>query len=210
MTGYRMTRVAVLVAIYSIGILGVVSTAAEDDDGLSIEWAYLATYPEADCTKIHIYVKNTGRVPRFLEGIYLGDRYLHLNLLSDLADKTCKGRIQGEAGRIFEASTRAQALARLERCKRRWEQLEPVAMAHFVRDIDRMLLFYESPRHLRRRLKTSNPLERFMRELNREFKRMGVFPSVRSWERMTYLVYRQLLERGYGPTQPKSNFTRNT
>ena len=132
------------------------------------------------------------------------------NLLGDLDDKSCKGRIQSEAGRIFDARTRAEALARLERWKRRWERAEPVAVGHFVRDIDRMLLFYESPRRLRRRLKTSNPIERFIRELDRKFERVGVFPSARSWERMTYLVYRQLLEGGYRPTQPQSNFTRTS
>ena len=132
------------------------------------------------------------------------------NILGNLIDKTCKGRIQSEAGRIFKASTRAEALARLERWEKRWEKLEPVAVAHFVRDIDRMLLFYESPRRLRRRLKTSNPIERFIRELDRKFERVGVFPSARSWERTTYLVYRQLLEHGYRPTQPKSNFTRTS
>ena len=132
------------------------------------------------------------------------------NILGDLNDTSCKGRIQSEAGRIFEARTRAEALARLERWKRRWERTEPLAVGHFVRDMDRMLLFYESPRHLRRRLKTSNPIERFIRELDRKFERVGVFPSVRSWERMTYLVYRQLLESGYRPTQPNSNFTRTS
>lgn len=132
------------------------------------------------------------------------------NLLGDLDNKSCKGRIQSEAGRIFDARTRAEATARLERWKRRWERAEPVAVGHFVRDIDRMLLFYESPPSLRRRLKTSNPIERFIRELDRKFERVGVFPSVRSWERMTYLVYRQLLESGYRPTQPQSNFTRTS
>ena len=82
------------------------------------------------------------------------------NILGDLNDKSCKGRIQSEAGRVFKARTRAEALARLERWKRRWHKTEPLAVGHFVRDIDRMLLFYESPRHLRRRLKTSNPEER--------------------------------------------------
>lgn len=132
------------------------------------------------------------------------------NLLGDLNDKSRKGPIQSEAGRIFEARTRAEALARLARWRRRWETLEPVAVAHFIRDIDRMMLFYESPAALRRRVKTSNPIERFIRELDRKFERVGVFPSARSWERMTYLVYRQLLERGYRPTQPKSTFTRTS
>jgi len=132
------------------------------------------------------------------------------NILGDLADKACKGRIQSEAGRVFKARTRAEALERLEKWKRRWERVEPVAVDHFVCDIDRMLLFYESPRRLRRRLKTSNPIERFIRELDRKFERVGVFPNARSWERTTYLVYRHLLEHGYRPTQLKSNFTRTS
>lgn len=129
------------------------------------------------------------------------------NLLADLADQSCKGLIQSEAGRIFEARTRAEALARLASWRRRWEGIEPVAVAHFIRDIDRMLLFYESPPRLRSRLKTSNPIERFIRELDRKFERVGVFPTTQSWERATYLVYRQLAQRGYAPIKHKISFT---
>ena len=132
------------------------------------------------------------------------------NLLADLVDKSQKGSIQAQAGRIFQALTRAQALARLARWRHRWEPTEPRAVANFIRDIDQMLLFYESPPHLRRRLKTTNPIERFIRELDRKFERIGVFPSAKSWERTTYLLYRQLLERGYRPLRPNSSFTRTT
>ena len=132
------------------------------------------------------------------------------NLLGDLEEKRWKGWIQAEAGRIFEARTRSEALGRLDRWRRRWEGCEPIAVGHFIRDIERMLLFYESPRTLRRRVKTSNPIERFIRELDRKFERVGVFPSPKSWERATYVVYRQLLERGYRPTQHKAAFTRTS
>jgi len=128
-------------------------------------------------------------------------------LLGDLRDKSCKGRIQAEAGRVFEARTRAEALARLQSWRRRWAHREPKAVHHFVRDLDQMLLFYASPTDLRRRVKTTNPLERFIRELNRKFARIGVFPSPRSWERITFLVYRHLLEANYKPTQTHPTFT---
>ena len=132
------------------------------------------------------------------------------NLLGDLVDKSLKGRIQSEAGRIFEAPTRGEALRRLNRWRLRWRGPEPAAAAHFLRDRDRMLLFYESPPAERRRVKTTNPVERFIRELDRKFERMGVFPTVASWERATYLVYRQLLERGYRPTRSKTPFTQTS
>ena len=132
------------------------------------------------------------------------------NLLGDLEDKSCEGAIQGEAGWVFEASTRAEALARLKRRRQRWEGREPDAVRHFVGDRDNMMVFYESPRHLRRRLKTTSPIERFIRELDRKFERVGIFRSAASWDRATHLVYRQLAKRGYRPIQHQITFTRNS
>jgi len=132
------------------------------------------------------------------------------NLLGDLRDKSLKGRIQAQAGWIFEAPTRSEALRRLSQWRLKWRGREPAAVAHFLRDRDRMLLFYQSPPAERRRVKTTNPAERFILELDRKFERMGAFPSALSWERTTYLVYRQLLERGYQPTRSKTTFTQTS
>lgn len=132
------------------------------------------------------------------------------NLLEDLQDKSCKGAIQGEAGAIFEAKTRAEALARAEAWRRRWERREPLAVAHFWRDLDSMLIFYGANPALHSRLKTTNPLERFILELDRKFERVGVFASPRSCERLTYLVYRQLAHRGYAPIRHRVAFTRTS
>jgi tetratricopeptide (TPR) repeat protein len=57
--------------------------------GLSVEWAYAANYPEADCAKIHVYVRNNGRFPMFIEGIHLGDRYLSFN--ADMEETRAQG-----------------------------------------------------------------------------------------------------------------------
>ena len=132
------------------------------------------------------------------------------NLLEDLEDTSCKGAIQGEAGAIFEGSTRAEAIGRAEAWRKRWGRAEPLAVGHFWRDLESMLLFYNAPPNLRRRLKTSNPVERFILELDRKFERVGVFPSPRSWERLTYLVYRQLAHRGYAPIHHRIAFTRTS
>lgn len=132
------------------------------------------------------------------------------NLLGDLTDKSCKGAIQGEAGAIFEAATRAEALARAQTWRKRWQPQEPIAVAHFWRDLDAMLLFYAAPPNLRSRVKTSNPIERFILELDRKFERVGVFPHAQSWERLTFLTYRQLVTRGYAPIRHHVTFTRTT
>lgn len=132
------------------------------------------------------------------------------NLLGDLIDKSSKGAIQGEAGAIFEAVTRAEALARAQLWRKRWEPREPLAVAHFWRDLDAMLLFYAAPAALRARLKTSNPIERFILELDRKFQRVGVFSHAQSWERLTFLTYRHLVLRGYAPIRHAVAFTRTT
>jgi len=132
------------------------------------------------------------------------------NLLDNLADKSCKRAIQGEAGAIFEAATRAEAVARAQAWRKRWEHREPLAVAHFWRDLDAMLLFYCAPPSLRRRLKTSNPIERFILELERKFQRVGVFSHAQSWERLTFLTYRHLVTRGYAPIRHPISFTRTT
>jgi len=58
-----------------------------------------------------------------------------------------------------------------------------------------------APEGWRSRLKTTNPIERFIRELNKKFRKVGIFPSARSWERATYLVWRKLITAGYAPTR---------
>jgi len=37
--------------------------------------------------------------------------------------------------------------------------------------------------------------------LNKKFKKVGIFPSARSWERATYLVWQKLQSAGYAPTK---------
>lgn len=129
------------------------------------------------------------------------------NLADHLMQRTHRGRLQAEAGAVFDAPNRAVALRRLRRWRTRWEPIEPEAVGQFVRDLDRMLLFYEVPVRWRRRLKTTNPLERFIRELNRKFRQVGIFANAQSWERLTYVLYRELVHRGYGPFRKQPEFT---
>jgi len=132
------------------------------------------------------------------------------NLAEHLYERAHRKSIQKDAGKAFEARTRAECLARLRRWRRRWEPHEPEAVGQFLKDIDHMLLFYASPFHLRRRLKSTNPIERFIRELDRKFEQAGPYPNARSWERATYLVYSELRDRGYAAFRRRHDFTRNS
>ena len=95
----------------------------------------------------------------------------------------------------------------------RWAQNEPDAVRCFLYEFERTLTYLNArPSYggWRSRLKTTDPLERFIRELNRKFHLVGVFPSSKSWERATYLLWLDIKTQGYAPTTlstPKSLFT---
>ena len=108
------------------------------------------------------------------------------------------------------APSRLGAEGRLKRWAERWGAVEPKAVASLMREKDRLLLYYRFPASLRTSVRTTNPLERFTAELDKKFARVGVFPTVRSWERLTYILYRDLEARGYAPITNNLIFTQNT
>jgi len=132
------------------------------------------------------------------------------NLADHVADPAHRRAILEEASEIFKARSRLVAEARLKSWARRCGEKEPRAVASLSAQKDRLLLYYQFPEVLRPRLKTTNPLERFTRELDRQFAQVGVFSNVRSWERLTYIIYRNLMERGYVPLIAQSDFTQET
>ena len=98
--------------------------------------------------------------------------------------------------------TADQARARLRQWVDRWAQREPDAVRRFLYDFERTLTYLNAPLQWRSRLKTTNPLERFIKELNRNFHLISVFPSPVSLERIAYLLWLSIKTQGYAPTCP--------
>lgn len=136
------------------------------------------------------------------------------DITEHLKDRTHRKAILREAGAIYDGlKTPHQARARLARWARRWEECEPDAVRTFCYDFEQTLTYLNAPEAWRSRVKTSNPIERFIRELDRKFERVGIFPSSASWERCAWSVWNNLKTDGYAPTtrQPTSEpFTRNS
>lgn len=132
------------------------------------------------------------------------------NLTDHLHDRWHRAAITRQAAWVFEAPTRAAARARLQRWRRDWEPIEPEAVRNFLRDEDKMLLFYEAPLAFRQRLKTNNVLERFIKELNRKFRQVGVFANAQSWERLTFILYQHRVHQRYAPLTMRHPFTPNS
>ena len=127
-----------------------------------------------------------------------------------LTGRSHRGAIMGEAASLYrELRTVPQALRRLERWRRRWLPLEPEAVRCFCADFEATLVYLSLPQAEWSRVRTTNPLERFIKELNRKISQVGVFPSDRSWDRMTYLTWHYLQSGGY-PNSSQYHFTRNS
>ncbi len=69
-----------------LGVACPLSTGVAARDAVVIEHATLQTFPEANCTKVHLYLKNTGAKPAFVNGIHFNGRYLDLVVGEDLND----------------------------------------------------------------------------------------------------------------------------
>jgi putative transposase len=121
-----------------------------------------------------------------------------------LRDRDHRKAIMASAGQIYDAlDTPQQALRRLGRWVKRWADREPEAVRNFVYEFEDTLIYLNAPPEWRTHLKTTNPIERFIEELNRKIKNVGIFPSAASWERATYLSWQRLQDRGRDPTSPK-------
>lgn len=127
-----------------------------------------------------------------------------------LKDRSHRWALMGEAADIYrDLRTVPQARRRLQRWRRRWLSLEEEAVRCFCADFEATLVYLSLPEGEQRRVKTSNPIERFIKELNRKIKEVGVFPNDRSWERMTYLTWKYLESGGY-PNSSQLHFTHNS
>lgn len=135
------------------------------------------------------------------------------SLADHLTERSNREAVLESAAAIYRDLENAhQGRQRLRQWVERWQEAEPQAVQRFCYEFEDTLTYLQArPKH-RRRLKTTNPIERLIRELNRKMSKVGIFPSARSLGRATYLVWRKLQRQGYGrvrPQKPPNLFTPN-
>ena len=75
------------------------------------------------------------------------------------------------------------------------------------------MCFFAPARHCRSlSVQSANPIERFIRELNKKSRKVGIPPSPQSWDKAACLAWTKLKSDAYAPTTPKTPnlFTPNT
>lgn len=113
-------------------------------------------------------------------------------LRKDIGATDYRDRMLAEAACIFRCPSREAALDTAGLWRQRWQQTDPVAVAHFLEGLSNSVSFYDLPITWWKRVRTNNPLERFIRTLRSRLRTMGCFHDEPAIERA---VFGQLIRR---------------
>lgn len=95
------------------------------------------------------------------------------------------------ARRIYQATTRQEALRVFGKWARTWRQSAPKAVACLEADLEELLTFLKVTKDvsLRIKVRTTNMIERLFRELRKRIRPMCTFASSDSCERIVYALF---------------------
>src|SRR5690606_26520313 len=96
-------------------------------------------------------------------------------------DKTALARDLNAARKLEDVKL---CLAEAVRVAQRWEKRYPKVARQILDQFEQTLTVHHLPPRLRRRLYTSNLLERVMEEIRRRTRVVGIFPNVASCDRL--------------------------
>ena len=88
--------------------------------------------------------------------------------------------------KVYDAPHRKQAQRQYLAWGRRWKDLYPQAVLCVERDLEQLLAVFDLPAEHRRRLRTTNAIERSFREVRRRTRSIGTFVNDASIERIVY------------------------
>ena len=90
---------------------------------------------------------------------------------------------------IYRAPSRRQAEAAFRSFRRAWYHHYPRMLKQLERDLPELLSFFDLPRHLWRKLRTTNIIERCFVEVRRRTRPMVCFVNVESVDRIIYSIF---------------------
>ena len=133
------------------------------------------------------------------------------NVARRLRDRRHRGAILASASGVWESvQTTAEATRRLERWAEVWQDVEPEAVATLAEGFDETLRYLNLEPALRTRARTTNPIERFMGELEKATGHVPIWENPHGWERHVWVLWKRLKRRSYRPTRPRPEFTRTS
>lgn len=109
-------------------------------------------------------------------------------LTAEEARRRRRQQLSDAAHAIFEAPTRAEAVALWQAFQREWSAREPEAVRRLGLDFDTCLNFYAFDRSIHGLIRSTNLLERFFREFRTKADEIGAFPNESSCLTVFHLI----------------------
>jgi len=99
--------------------------------------------------------------------------------------------VKRDAQAIYGAESRRHAEAAFRVFRRRWQRHYGPMVRRLERDLPELLSFYSFPRHLWKKLRTTNIIERCFVEVRRRTRPMVCFVNVASVDRIIYSIFQR-------------------
>jgi len=99
--------------------------------------------------------------------------------------------VKADAQAIYLADGRRQAVAAARAFCRRWRSEYSSVVKQLERDLHELLAFFRFPKHLWRKLRTTNIIERCFVEVRRRTRPMVCFVNVQSVDRIIYSIFQR-------------------
>jgi len=96
---------------------------------------------------------------------------------------------------IYQAASRSKAQQAFGRFRNRWRAVYTSMVKQFEKDLPELLSFFDFPKHLWRKLRTTNVIERCFVEVRRRTRPMVCFVNVASVDRIIYAIFNGLNEK---------------
>ena len=98
-------------------------------------------------------------------------------------------RVKAEAQAIYGADSLSRARMAYERFRHHWQETYPAMVRKLQQDLPELLSFFHFPRHLWRKLRTTNVIERCFVEVRRRTRPMVCFVNVQSVDRIVFSIF---------------------
>lgn len=90
---------------------------------------------------------------------------------------------------IYQAVSQSEAEHRAQAFARRWRDAYPSLVTRLLRELPELLAFFQCPRALWRKLRTTNVIERCFVDVRRRTRPMGCFVNMQSGERIIFSIF---------------------